>query len=341
MKKLILIIISSIIGINSYSQCNTKLMELAASQSGTDAIFIRDFKVKLDEGTMKRPSPVGRFQVYLSQNVHYRFNVANAVGYEGSVILQLYDRTRLMASTFDTESRFDHQTFDFICEKSGLYQVLMSFSEGKRGCAVGIMSMVLRDSMTVAEGLPGASREEPKSLYIGIDNELSIAATDIPGGSLEVFINQGSIEGANGRYIARVDKIGVATVKVIARDKHGNINEVDSLDFIVRNIPLPVATYGGIFEGIISRSDIDRMNEIKLDYPVEVDRAVFTIIEFTVSEETNLHKGEVSYSSRITPAQKNLINRLNSGVRFLIRDIYVRGPDGATHTLKPLTFIIE
>ncbi len=291
---------------------------------------------------MNRPSPVGRFQVFLNEGIRYRFNVANATEYEGKAILQLYDRSRMLGSTFDTERKTDKQLFDFVCDKTGSYQVLMSFSEGKRGCAVGVMSMVLSDTMTIPNRTTDENNtKELESLYLGIDNELNIAATNIPGGSLQVSISQGTITGSDGRYIARVDKKGIATVRVIALDKKGNVSEIDSMDFMVRDLPLPIATFGGLYQGMISARDIDRITEIKLEYPFEVGSELFTVTEFSIFKETNLNKGEVSYSNKLTPSQKALIKNLGAGERFIIRDIYVRGPDGATHLLKPLTFILE
>ena len=342
MKKLVFIWIVSVIGMNIYSQCNSRLMEQAAAQSGTDALYIRDFRVKLDEGTMKRPSPVGRFQVFLNEGIRYRFNVANASEYEGKAILQLYDRNRMVGSTFDTERKSDEQLFDYECNKTGSYQVLMSFSEGKRGCAVGVMSMILSDSMTVPERKTAENDLKAlESLYLGIDNELNIAATNIPGGSLQVSISQGSITGSDGRYIARVEKKGIVTVRVTAMNKNGRVSEKDSMDFMVRDLPLPIATLDGLYEGMINMRYIDRITEIKLENPIEAGSGLFTVIEFSIFKENNLNRGEVSYSSKLTPSQKSLIKNLNAGERFIIRDIYVRGPDGATHLLKPLSFILE
>jgi hypothetical protein len=341
MKRLFLMMSVIVTGICSYCQCNSSLMEIAVAQSGNDALYVRDFKIKLEAGSMKRPSPVGRFQIYLNEGIRYRFNVANASDYDGKAILQLYYHNRLMGNTLDIEKGIDKQLFDFICRKTGKYQVLMSFSEGKEGCAVGVLSMVLSDTMLISGRTSGNDEEEPENLYLGIDNELNIAATGIPDGLLEVSISQGTITGSNGRYTARVEKRGTATVKVIARDREGNINEIDSIEFQVKDVPLPVATFGGLHGGMISRKDIERINEIELVYPVKIENTFYTVVEFAIFKESNHSKGEISYSSRITPAQKSMINKLDNGERFLIRDIYIRGPDGSTHFLKPLTFIIE
>jgi len=66
----------------------------------------------------------------------------------------------------------DHQFFEFACDKSGTYQVLMSFLEGKRGCAIGIMSMILTDSLTTTANISYAGKENLETLYIGLEMNL-------------------------------------------------------------------------------------------------------------------------------------------------------------------------
>lgn len=342
MKKIIIAGLFLISGITVYSQCNSELLQIAASRSGTDAIFVRDFKVRLEEGTMKRPSPVGRFQVYLNKGIHYRFNVASAMELEGRAILQLYDRNNLLGSTFDLNLKKDHQQFDFISEKTGSYQVLMTFFEGKSGCAVGVMSLVLSDTAIYKTGnSTDSDKNDLEPLYIGIDNEINIAATDIPGGSLEVSMTGGSIEGSNGRYIARVNQEGIATVRVNARDKDDRISEIDSIRFRVVPAPLPYVEMAGLNGGMIHKSQIDRAKDITLIYPLRMNENKYKIIGFTISAESNMQRGEISRNNLLTISQKSLIQSLAPGERFMIKNIMVQSPDGKIYTLEPLVFIVD
>lgn len=342
MKKIVIIGLFLVSGISGYAQCNSKLLEIAASESGTDAIFVRDFKVRLEEGTIRRPSPVGRFQVYLNEGIHYRFNVVSAMEYQGRAILQLYDRNNLMGSTFDLSLKKDLQYFDFISEKTGSYQILMTFFEGKSGCAVGVMSMVLSDTTIYKTGNITANDDNGlETLYIGIDNEINIAATDIPGGSLDVSMTGGSIEGSNGRYIARVNKEGIATVRVIARDKNDRISEIDSIQFRIIPVPLPYVELVGLNGGMIHKSQIDRINEISLVYPLKMNGNKYKIIEFTISAESNMQRDEISRSNLLTISQKSLIKGLDQGDRFMVKNIIAQGPDGKIYTLKPLVFVVD
>ncbi len=340
MKQLSLIIMFSwVLGFNIKAQCNNKLMELAAAHSGNDALFIRDFRVKFEEGTMKRPSPVARYQVLLNEGIHYRFNVVNATDFEGKAILQLYERNRILGSTFDVNTKADLGTFDFICDKTETYQVLMSFREGKRGCAVGVMSLVISDSLyTTFKDKP---ERELEKLYIGIENELTIAATNIPGGTLEVDISCGEIKGNNGRYIVTVEKEGITTIKVVASDNSGQISEIDSMDFLVQQIPVPYATFSGLQGGLISKHDIEQTNHLSLIYTFDIEEKPYEIIEFTISKRYNELTGERSYNSKLTVAQRAFLQSLKKGDYFVITNIIAKGPDSTTHQLKPLMFIVD
>ena len=342
MRKLgFILVLTAVLGIQAFPQCSGKLLEVAAAHSGTDALFIRDFPVKLEEGSFKKPSPVARFQVLLTEGIRYRFNLVNANDFEGKAIMQLYDRTKLLGSSFNLETKSDSQAFEYLCDRTGTYQVLMSFFEGKRGCAVGIMSMILSDSMSVAGESSSTSGRDLEKLYIGVKNELNIAATNIPGGSLEVSISQGTIEGDNGRYFVRVEKEGIARIKVIARDKKGNISEIDSIDFKVSYPPLPIVTLDGKQGGLIFRNDIDKLYDLSLNYQYDTEGFLYEITQFTISPKNNEFSGETSYSKLLTSSQKLLIGKLGPGEGFIIKNILIKDPYGKIHTAKPLTFILE
>ncbi len=339
MKKLGLFIFMAFQAGIAFSQCSGKLLELAAARSGTDALFIRDFPVKLEEGTFKKPSPVARFQVLLNEGIHYRFNLANAEGFEGKAIMQLYDRTNLLGSTFDLDTKTDLQSFEYECAKTGTYQVLMSFLEGEKGCAVGIMSLIISDSLYFVR--QKQHQQELENLYIGMKNELTIAATDIPGGTLEVSISQGTITGSNGMYIAEVDREGIARIKVIARDRNGNISEIDSIDFLACRIPLPEVLLNGKQGGFIFRSEVDHLVSLSLKYSIDIKGAPYDIAEFTIASSKDDLSGLKSLSGVLTNAQLLFIRKLGSGEQFTIKNIILRAEDGTMHLAKPMLFYIE
>jgi len=119
------------------AQCDESLTEKAITESGDKALFIKDFKVKLKKGKIKRPERVAKFLITLKSNTNYRFNVVNDNNYQGRVILQLFKKDKFLGCTYDFNNKKNNKSFDFQCIESDTYQVLMSFIEGKAGCAAG------------------------------------------------------------------------------------------------------------------------------------------------------------------------------------------------------------
>jgi len=107
-----------------------------------DVMYLKDFVVKLDQGTPGGAPPTARFALLLSKNVVYRFSICTAPNSEGEAVLQLLDENNLIGSTFISATGKDFPYFDFKCQKTGVYHVFISFKEGKEGEGVGIMSYV-------------------------------------------------------------------------------------------------------------------------------------------------------------------------------------------------------
>lgn len=132
------------------AQCKQQLVYQCATNNDR-AIYLRDFNAKLRKGRQGAPPSAARFSVVLNKGTHYRFNLCNPKGFEGKTIMTLYDNKHPddgkshHASTFDVASETDYSSFDFVCNKSGVYYVSIKFKDGedkKKSCAVGILSFV-------------------------------------------------------------------------------------------------------------------------------------------------------------------------------------------------------
>src|SRR5512133_3847317 len=98
-----------------YTQCNEQMYELALAQAGNDVVLVRDFKVKLSEGTKRNPSPSSRFSVLMQKGITYRFSISKDKLSASGPILQLYDRSEQLASTYDKQQKTTVDRFDFLC----------------------------------------------------------------------------------------------------------------------------------------------------------------------------------------------------------------------------------
>lgn len=143
MKKFILILTAFTFVCSDFLQAQdvSQLTAQCAANAG-DVMYLKDFVVKLDQGTPGGAPPTARFALLLSKNVVYRFSICSAPNSEGEAVLQLFDMNTLLGSTFITSTGKDFPFFDFKCQKTGVYHVFISFKEGKAGDGVGIMSYV-------------------------------------------------------------------------------------------------------------------------------------------------------------------------------------------------------
>lgn len=146
------IIIASIILISAFffgtekveAQCNQKVVYKCATEIG-NAIYLRDFNAKLKKAKPGKPAPVSKFSVVLNKGTHYRFNLCDPPGFEGRSVLHLYSSNKLHGSTFNEATGKEYSYFEFICNKTAVYYVFISFKDefkNKKGCAVGILSFV-------------------------------------------------------------------------------------------------------------------------------------------------------------------------------------------------------
>ncbi len=144
MKKLVLFIIFAslmVFNFDADAQCNAKLVDIAVGQN-RGATYLKDFRVKLPEAKPGKPVPIARFKIMLNSGNHYRFNVAKAQEFEGTPIIQLYEGKKLLGTSYLASKDKDFKMFDFLCTKTTTYELIITFKDGKAGCAVAVLSLV-------------------------------------------------------------------------------------------------------------------------------------------------------------------------------------------------------
>ncbi|NMB63441.1 MAG: hypothetical protein GYA16_01085 [Spirochaetes bacterium] len=125
----------------SYSQKVTEEVALCVENAGADATYLKDFDVQNSIVETVNKVPVARFSMMFSKNIIYRFTICNNES-ASHPMLQLFDMTTLLGSTYNASTGKEYQSFDFECQKTGVYHVLISFIDGRKGNAVGIISFV-------------------------------------------------------------------------------------------------------------------------------------------------------------------------------------------------------
>lgn len=318
------------------AQCGNELVEKAASQSGANAVYLREFKVKFDGSERGKAIPTAKYPILLSKHTTYRFNVCSAEEFEGKVILQLYLKDKLMGSTFDAPTSSDVQHFDFTCDKTATYEVVMSFNEGKPGCAVGILSLIPEKQ---ADAAP--ADKELDVIYASADNPIMIFDDEDEFARIEVSIDNGSVvkvEGAN--YIIHPDEAGTAllTLRVLHRD--GSLKEFKQKKFAVLELNKPYASIRGMVAGQISKEELMQSGRLDLWFS-EGMKCNYQVLSFTLSDRNDLISGISTTSGRFSKAQRDWINGLPTGTRLFIKNIQVRTTDHVVMNIGSQEFEIR
>lgn len=123
-------------------QDNDILVAQCAASAGENVTYLKDFIVELDAATPGEKPPQAKYSMVLSKNTMYRLTICTAPDSEGEGIVQLYDMSTLLGSSFMVSTGKSYPGFNFKCQKTGVYHVFISFKDGKPGKAVGILSFV-------------------------------------------------------------------------------------------------------------------------------------------------------------------------------------------------------
>lgn len=185
---------------------------------------------------------------------------------------------------------------------------------------------------TAAKPALVVSPEKMNVLYTGVDNPVSISVPGIAAEKLQPSITGGTMTGAKGKYIVKVNKPGKATINVTVKGEDGKSKPVgQGFEFRVKRLPDPVAKFGGKKgSSDIPRSDLTTAAGViaemeNFDFELKV-----SVTSFDVSALVDgLVRTESSNSNRLTQAQQQLIAKAaKPGGRVFIENVKAKMPDG-------------
>lgn len=142
MKKILISLLFLITGGVLTGQSGDPLVTACVMNAGPDARYLKDFRVQLGKAA-STGEPRYKAQMSLWKNTKYRFTMCNAEDSNGELILNVKDDTnKLVLSSYDQKTGKIYPYVDFICNKSGIYQLNFDFTDGQQGSGVGVVSMV-------------------------------------------------------------------------------------------------------------------------------------------------------------------------------------------------------
>lgn len=312
------------------AQCNQQLVELAAELSGADAIYIRDFKVKLSPGNMENPNPTGKFPIYLNKGVNYRFTIANATEFKGKAYLELIRRgQKYMSNNLPGNGDYINSV-DFECNRSATYQMLINFGNGFEGCAAVVVSMVFQDSMTFIEPRFQPFSSTNKEIYLWGQHTFQVASSMSRTASFDIKASQGHLSKNGREYSIDPEKAGELWVAINVME-NGKLLEQDTIYYTVVLPPLPQIVLPGQSGGMLSLMGLNATEQLKLIYPQPFANAPYTLKEFSLSKSRSGVGRLVSFNQAVSARQFQFIRNMEVGDRMYIIDAKFIDPDGNEH----------
>jgi hypothetical protein len=126
----------------SFGQSNDPLVSNCVMNAGPGARYLKDFRIQLGKAATQ-VEPRYKTNMSLWKNTKYRFTLCNSDDSKGKLILNLKDdANKIVASSFDQKTGKTYAFIDFLCNKSGIYQLNYDFEGGQQGSGVGVVSMI-------------------------------------------------------------------------------------------------------------------------------------------------------------------------------------------------------
>jgi hypothetical protein len=161
-------------------------------------------------------------------------DMSNAVIYLDGIEITPVELNKISPERVSTINILKGEKLDEVAEtkgKSAIINVTLKPSD--------LQEVVVTGYPINKEPLAAIALDKMNVLYIGVDNPVTIAVEGIPSDKLIVYMENGSIRGSNGKYIAKVTSTGTATINV-ATIKNDKKVLLSTQTFRVKRIPDPV-----------------------------------------------------------------------------------------------------
>jgi hypothetical protein len=210
---------------------------------------------------------------------------------------------------------------------------MITFIDGKAGCAAGLMSMVIDSAMHYSTTNPAEYEQE--ILYLDMENPLNIVTETKPDERVDISIDNGKIIRRDTDVFAIVDKEGTAkvTVKIIGKDN--KVVEEVVKDFKASHMSAPkimLEKAQGDFVNLFDLRDVSRL---------QVEPWGYRIVNFDISTTRSPMQGLRSNNEFLTFEQREFLQGLTVNDKFYINDIQVQLPNGKVITLGPIEYKVR
>lgn len=139
----IIFVFSLIFTANSIqAQCDQAFIDNCAT-SGGKTKYLKHFRIRFAESKSDKKKSEGKFTIMLMKGNHYRFMACNDPAKPGVSIVELSSDFAQFGGNYNAAEDKQYKAFDFICTKTSPYYLKMFFKDGKEGCGVAVVSLVI------------------------------------------------------------------------------------------------------------------------------------------------------------------------------------------------------
>lgn len=197
-------------------------------------------------------------------------------------------------------------------------------------------------SYQVADPAVVISPTKMNVFYLGVDNPVSLAAPGLPPDVIEPEITNGELIKTADGYIVRPKVVGKKCEIAVYAKLEGQRKKLQTQEFRVKEVPDPVVKVAGERGGSIKRNLLLAAGGIEVElekFDFDMKFKVHGFYLYTVID--GYEQGFKASGPSFTADQVKLIKGLRRNQVIVIDQVVVKGPDGTTRKLPPLSFKID
>lgn len=180
------------------------------------------------------------------------------------------------------------------------------------------------------------------SLYIGVENPVSVGITNLCGKQPSVKINCGEIRyTGNGQYSIKVDGKCINGITMLIISAENKNDTLAMYHFRCKKVPDPVIKLAGLYDGA-SISKSEALVQMGIFAEIEDFDYDFNIKILSFGMYSRFHADPIqSEAGKFSPKQLELIKMTKPGEKIYLTDIKASTPDGDIRSMPGYSFFIK
>ncbi|MCX6300763.1 MAG: gliding motility protein GldM [Bacteroidia bacterium] len=191
-------------------------------------------------------------------------------------------------------------------------------------------------------------------MYKGLDNPIDVSVPGVNPDRISIKVNNGTyakkrIQNARGEFFrgnwaVSPDQVGKnVQVVVTTQDANGKATSHPPIEFRVKPLPTPIASFGGKSSGKISKAEALSQQGVFASMGADFDFELkYDILGFTVSYfDRGADRVADSNNWKLTEQQKTIVGAVTRGRDLTIKNIRAKGPDGVPRDLGAIVLTID